>query len=379
MPPIRQPLTPYFVPSVFSFRAGTTQASANDYVFDLLHPSFEEQGSLFVSLEDLQRAMGPQMETRTENHKVFLKLEKGEISAEMQTRKGHAYLPVSPMFQEQLGYFVQWLDTYKGRICVIAQEKPARIDSFGQAYNFTRTVGFLRRAFYMEEVKQLVPFSLYIPTAYQPENPMKMAVVLHGLLGGDVLEKAGPNGLFRAAEQNGYLLCAPTCYARGMHGSPFPMARDFVPADVDPANPAGLDEEQQKIYPLCEKADMTAVEWTMKHYSIDKDNVFLFGNSMGGDGTFHLGQKYNQLWRAIAPCGGGPDLRFYPMERLKDLPVHLLVGTEDPGYDIVNSLYEQLAAQGVEASISRVGGEPHGNAWIAAIDEIFAFFNQHTV
>ncbi len=377
MPPIRQPLTPYFVPSVFSFRVGTNQAAANDYVFDLLHPSFEEQGSLFVTLEDLQRAMGPQIQTREENGKVFLKLEKGEASSETQIREGQTYIPVSSLFQEQFGYFVQWLDTYKGRICIIAREKPTRIDSFGQAYNFTRTVGFLRRAFYMEEVGQLVTYSLYIPTYYQPEKPLKMAVVLHGLSGSNVLEHAGAP-IFRNAEKHGYILCAPNCYTRGMHGSLFPMARDFVPDNVDPANPAGLDEEQQRIYPLCEKADMTAVEITMKNYSIDGDNVFLFGNSMGGDGTFHLGQKYNYMWRAIAPCGGGVDLRFYPIERLKGLPVHLLVGTEDPGYDIINGLYEQLKAKDMDVSISQVGGEPHGHAWVEAMDEIFAFFNEHS-
>ncbi len=361
MPPIRQPLNPYFVPSIFSFRLGTKQASANEYVFPLLLPSVEKNGELFLSLEDLKRAMGPQLK---------------EISQALPAPDNAGYLPVTSILREPFGYFVQWLDTYQGRICVLAQEKPSRVDPFGQAYLFTRKFGFLRRAFYMEEVQQLVPYSLYIPTYYTPEKPMKMAVVLHGLGGNNVLERAGAP-LFQTAEKYGYILCAPNCYARGMHGSPFPMARDFVPDDVDPENPAGLDEEQQRIYPLCEKADMLAIEKTLDEYAIDRNNLFLFGNSMGGDGTFHLGQKYHHLWRAIAPCGGGPDMRFYPMEKLKNTPVHLLVGTEDPGYDIIQGLYHQLQAHGVSASITLVGGEPHGNAWIAAIDKIFDFFNAH--
>lgn len=375
MPPIRQPLTPYFTPSTFSFRVGTRQAAANDYVFELLSPTFEQEGTLYLSLTDFQRAMGPQLKSSVKNGKAILTLQNQQQEVPLTEQDGISYLAVSSVLENQYGYFVKWLDTHKGKICFIAPE-PTRADGFTLAYNFTKTFGFIHKAFYMEEVSQLIPYSVYVPTWYTPANPMKMAVLLHGLGGSDISEKAA-SVLFRNAEKHGYIICIPNCYARGMHGSLFPMARDFVPDDADPQNPAGLDEEQLKIYPLCEQADMTAVDLVLKSYAIDKKNLFLFGNSMGSDGTFHLGQKYNTMWRAIAPCAGGSDPRFYPVERLKGIPVRLLIGTEDSGYDLVNGLYETLVKLGVDASITRVGGESHSNAWIVAMDEIFEFFDQH--
>ncbi|MBT9777669.1 hypothetical protein GPL15_14285 [Clostridium sp. MCC353] len=378
MLPIRQPLNPYFVPSSFCFKTGEKKATADGCLYDLIHAPFMEHDLLYISLEDLQRSFGPQLTIETNGTKAEITLNELRTECEIKMKEETAFIAAENIFNDTAGFFKKRFSNYLGSFVCLAKKKPEKFDGFGMGYAFTKRVGILHRALYMEAVKQLVPYHVYIPTVYDESKPLKLAVVLHGLGGQENFEKAG-GPLCSAAEKYGYIILSPNGYARGMHGSEFPMKRDFVPDDVDPSNPAGLDEEQKRIYPLCEQADMNAVFHVMDEYAIDKNNVFLFGNSMGSDGTFHLGQKYNTIWRAIAPCGGGCDLRFYPVDRIKNIPVRVVIGTEDPGYEVVHELYQELLKKGINASITEVGGEAHGTAWVKAIDDIFTFFNEQSV
>lgn len=378
MPPIRQPLNPYFVPSSFCFKAGEKKATADGCLYDLIHMPFLENDLLYISLEDLQRSFGPQIKISADGNKAKIILKEMRAECGILMKEGTAFAAVEQLFNETAGFFKKRFRNYQGSFVFIAKKEPEKFDSFGMGYTFTKKVGILHRALYMESVKQLVPYHVYIPTFYDESRPLKLAVVLHGLGGQENFEKAG-GPLCSAAEKYGYIILSPNGYARGMHGSEFPMKRDYVPDDADPSNPAGLDEEQKRVYPLCEQADMNAFYRVMSDYAIDKNNVFLFGNSMGSDGTYHLGQKYNTIWRAIAPCGGGCDLRFYPVERIKKIPVRVVIGTEDPGYEVVHELYHDLLRLGINASITEVGGEAHGTAWIKAMDDIFTFFNEQSI
>ena len=372
---MKQPLNPYFVPAVFCLKEGTTLSSADGCVFNLLHPSVRKDEELFAAAEDIARMFGPQMQLQIGQNSVSITWDGKSVEAPVTQLDGAAYICVNDVFETKFGGFVQTFTNHYGTFTVFAKEKPAVIDRGVISYSFSKKVGILHRAYYMEEVHQLIPYHLYVPTTYRPDQATPLAVVLHGLPGRDNFVDAGKE-LCQQAEERGYIICSPNGYARGMHGSPCPMRRDFVPDDVDPENPAGLDEEQKRIYPLCEKADMTAVFTVLEEENIDRSRVVLFGTSMGGDGTFHLGQKYHTLWRAIAPCAGGSDLRFYPHERLKGLPVLLLVGTEDSGYENICDLYAEMKALGLDVRLIRVPGEPHPHAWIAAMPQIFEFFDQ---
>lgn len=100
---------------------------------------------------------------------------------------------------------------------------------------------------------------------------------------------------------------------------------------------------------------------------------------MGGDGTFYLASRYPDRFRAIAPCAGGPDFRYYPVEKLKAVPVRMLCGTEDPGYEMLQDMCKTLIERGVKAEFAGIAGEPHGTAWLHDLDGMFQFFEQHTV
>lgn len=378
MPPARQSLEPYFVPESLCFFAGTPEALVNECKYEMELPAVERGGEVFVEIHDLQRLWGPQLQVETQETYVTVRIGERTAGSFAKTENGRLYAPVRELLAEGCGFYQDRFTDHWGSYVFLSKKRPERVKWEVMSYAFRKKTGILHRAFYMEEVRQPIPYHLYVPTFYEERKPLRMAVVLHGLGGKDNLEEFGTE-LSEAAEKHGFLILSPNGYARGMHGSPFPMKRDFVPADADPENPAGLDEEQRRIYPLCEKADMEAVNRVLNDYEVDRSNVFLFGNSMGGDGTYHLGQKYAEMWRAIAPCGGGCDMRFFPVQRLKSIPVRVVVGTEDSGYELICELYRELLEHQIDASITRVGGWPHQTAWIKAIDEIFTFFDDCTV
>ena len=53
------------------------------------------------------------------------------------------------------------------------------------------------------------------------------------------------------------------------------------------------------------------------------------GHSMGGMGTWYLGQKYADKWAALGVMSGGFGYKDYPAERLKGIPLIIGAGSMD--------------------------------------------------
>ena len=49
----------------------------------------------------------------------------------------------------------------------------------------------------------------------------------------------------------------------------------------------------------CERRVMASVEWTVSHYAIDRDRIYLCGNSMGGQATYAMGLAHGETFAAI--------------------------------------------------------------------------------
>ena len=128
----------------------------------------------------------------------------------------------------------------------------------------------------------------------------------------------GYEGLLDLAEDNNFMIVTPLGYTRkGWYGS---WTR-------------GMDRRSlEKEGRYSEKDVMNVLALIKKNYSIDDNNIFLWGHSMGGAGTYHLGMKYPELWKALALAAPAP-----PQVRdIKDLKIikavsytHLTLPTSD--------------------------------------------------
>ena len=127
----------------------------------------------------------------------------------------------------------------------------------------------------------------------------------------------GYEGLLDLAEEFNFIVVTPLGYTRnGWYGS----------------WSEGLDErslEKEGLY--SEKDVMNVLKLVRDNYSIDSNNIFLWGHSMGGAGTYHLGMKYPDLWKALALAAPAPP-QVRTLEDLKiiqDIPILVLQGTKD--------------------------------------------------
>ncbi|MBQ8126453.1 MAG: prolyl oligopeptidase family serine peptidase, partial [Kiritimatiellae bacterium] len=49
----------------------------------------------------------------------------------------------------------------------------------------------------------------------------------------------------------------------------------------------------------CERRVLDSVEWTCRRYAIDRDRVYLCGNSMGGQAAYAIGLAHGEIFAAI--------------------------------------------------------------------------------
>ena len=71
---------------------------------------------------------------------------------------------------------------------------------------------------------------------------------------------------------------------------------------------------------------MNVLDLVRKEYTIDPNRIYLMGHSMGGFGTWWLGQKYAGTWAAIAPMSGVLPNVDYQLPKLVRVPVHVSIG-----------------------------------------------------
>ena len=79
------------------------------------------------------------------------------------------------------------------------------------------------------------------------------------------------------------------------------------------------------------------------HYRIDSDAIYLFGNSMGGYGTFEIASHWPDLFAACRPvCGGGA---WWPLEQMCNLPTVIHHGLLDVSVAPSNSRFAAARMQ----------------------------------
>lgn len=113
-------------------------------------------------------------------------------------------------------------------------------------------------------------------------------------------------------------------------------------------------------------------------YSVDRDQVYLTGFSMGGYGTWCLAMAYPQIFAAIAPiCGGGIVQR---IQNLIVIPVWAFHGGDDPSVPVEESqrMVEALRSAGGEAKFTVYPGVGH-DAWTETYEnpELYEWFLRH--
>jgi len=246
--------------------------------------------------------------------------------------------------------------------------------------------GDQQRHYYFAEAKIESPYRIYVPKGYDGKTRMPLIVALHGA-------GASQNYFFKASygmpdlmEKYGFIFVEPFGYHEfGGYGAAA-LPRVTVPLDPGiPPNPVGArrpkwtPEEEQQVTELSEKDVMNVLAIVEKEYKIDTSRVYLMGHSMGGMGTWYLGQKYADKWAALGVMSGGFGYVDYPLQRLKGIPIIVDAGGKDTAMHgpLAQSEYARFKAAGLDVTYFEVPDGTHMSSIPPAFPQIIEFLATH--
>jgi poly(3-hydroxybutyrate) depolymerase len=235
-----------------------------------------------------------------------------------------------------------------------------------------RAGGDQRRNYWFAEAGEIMPYRLYVPTAWDGKKKLPLVVALHGSNTDENLFLERGGGILRKlAEEHGYIVASPLGYRiNGGYGNVF---RPSMPAGAPP------DPARMRMAELSEKDVLNVTELVASEYGVDRSRMYLMGISMGGGGTWRLGAKYAERWAAIAPASSSIRAADYPYDRLKGLPVIFVTGDLDPLVPVgsARALAAQFKERGLDMEYVEITGGTHPTAVEIAMPKIFDFFNRH--
>jgi predicted peptidase len=237
--------------------------------------------------------------------------------------------------------------------------------------------GDQQRHYFFEAAGKDMPYRLYVPRSYDAQAGAPLIVALHGY-GGD------QNYFFDAAkdlpalcEQYGVIFVAPMGLAKdGWYGAPLgiPGAAPRSGGGATPT-PDRSPEQETQYRALSEQDVLNVLDLVKREYRIDPQRISLMGHSMGGFGTWWLGQKYADTWAAIAPMSGVLPNVDYQLPKLKRVPVMVSIGgAENPAWvDASRKQVDAMKALAMTTDYFEPEGATHGGMIGPTTPRVFEF------
>jgi predicted peptidase len=127
---------------------------------------------------------------------------------------------------------------------------------------------------------------------------------------------------------------------------------------------------------LSEADVMNVLALVTREYNVDPDRTFLMGHSMGGMGTYVLGQKYAEQWAAIAVMSGTLADATYDLGRLRNVAVMLSAGEQEAAVvDAAKEQIEAMNALGITTGLFVAPGATHGSMIAPTMPKVLEFFS----
>lgn len=165
------------------------------------------------------------------------------------------------------------------------EEGPAALSSM---------TGYRQMAYLSNIDDSIQPYCLYLPAGYSPEKTYSLIVAIHGYSVDD--------------------------YSGGKHLAEL-MPEGFIIASV-------FGRGDMYYQSVGEQDVLDVMNRILERYPIDKNRVYLTGESMGGLGTWRVGCLYADRFAAIAPFCGWTGTVF--MENLGNTKTYVVHGDADP-------------------------------------------------
>ncbi len=230
---------------------------------------------------------------------------------------------------------------------------------------FATKTGDFKRHYVLESAAEIMPYRMYVPTAYNGSRAFPLIIALHGVTRTeDWFFDSNERLLTQFAEQRGYIVASPFGYRTdGGYG----WGVGDAPADPATRQLQGRSEEDV----------MRVLALARQTYKIDENRIYLVGHSMGAIGTWRIAAKYPDIWAAIAPiAGNGVPATLQRIQRVPAIVVH---GDADNTVNVQGSraMVARAKELGMEVKYIEVSGGSHDGVVQPNYGAIFDFLDTH--
>jgi dienelactone hydrolase len=244
------------------------------------------------------------------------------------------------------------------------------------------------REYGFKDTGENLPYAVFVSSKITKDKKAPLVLALHGFSGnhGTFMRTAAVD----AAEEGGYILVGAMGYSpSGSFGMPF-GGRGPAPGPAAPAGGRGgrgapiggtAVTDAAKVAELSEKDAMNVLEMARKEFNVDDRRIYLMGHSLGGGGALHMGEKYADIWAAVAPLAPAAfGFQWSAESKLKNVPLLIMQGEADTTVRPASSqaLADQLNALNFKCEIKIMPGLDHGSIIAGAMPDVFKFFGKHT-
>jgi predicted peptidase len=242
--------------------------------------------------------------------------------------------------------------------------------------------GDQQRRYYFAAAEKEMPYRLYVPQSYNPAVRTPLVVALHGFGGNQDYFFTAVKELPALLEKHGFIFAAPMGLATdGWYGAPLSIPGNAPRSSGAPPPPQVRTPDEETRYRALSEADvMNVLALVRKEYNVDPDRTYLMGHSMGGFGTWWLGQKYADTWAAMAPMSGVLPEVDYQIHKLTRVPVQISIGgAETPAWvEASRSLAETMKGRGMTVQYVEPAAATHGSMIAPTTPQALEFFSKHT-
>ena len=191
--------------------------------------------------------------------------------------------------------------------------------------------GDQKRVYRFPDVDADVPYRVCVPSNWDGKSKLPMVLFLHGGWNDEssYLDQ-NDKQMVKLADQYGFLLVSPLGY-KGAYGNSLLLPAVFGQPEAARKILSERTSKRDSANILSEKDVINVIELVLNEYPVDRKNMYLTGHSMGSGGTWYLGAKYSNYWKALAPMSG-PFVQesTYPWERIRKMPIFISEGTKAP-------------------------------------------------
>lgn len=209
------------------------------------------------------------------------------------------------------------------------------VSQYGTASQTNQCNNILDGRIYQNQRGEAIPYRLFVPEKYDRKKKYPLVLFLHG--GGG----RGTDNLRQIQGGNGFIL---DYFIRPETQAQFPS---FVVA------PQSFGEgwvESGRLTPSSQlQLVLELIESLQKEYDIDRQRLYVAGQSLGAYGTFSAISAHPDLFAAAIPISGGGEES--KAERIADVSIWVFHGDKDDVVSVERS-------RRMVAAIRRAGGKP---------------------